>query len=69
MTAGDRGSGERVFNLTHPANRACLIPGEDFFIIIGGIGLGSGVQYHGMQGYVDRWSETMLQELPELDKI
>ena len=69
MTAGDRGSDERVFNLPPPANRACLIPGEDFFIIIGGIGLGSGVQYHGMQGYVDRWSETMLQELAELDKI
>ena len=49
MTRYDVAAGERVFALKHPASRACLIPGEDFFIITGGVGLDGG-----MQGYVDR---------------
>ena len=51
MTAADRAraSEEQMLNLTHPANRACLIPGPDFFIIAGGIGLDDGVQ-----AFVDR---------------
>ena len=39
--------GGRTFNLQHDAFSACLIPGEDFFVITGG-------HNENLQNYVDR---------------
>ena len=50
----------RAFNLRHSANRACLIPGKDFFIITGGKN----------SAYVDRFTKNacaiLLQIHPNL---
>jgi len=57
-------SDERVFTLHHHANRACLIPGEDFFIITGGIGPNDREQ-----AFVDRYfpNGDFDSELPSLN--
>jgi len=58
--------GERVFTLHHYANRACLIPGEDFFIITGGLGPNDREQ-----AYVDRYflNGDFDSELPSLNTV
>jgi len=52
--------------LHHHANRACLIPGEDFFIITGGLG-----PYDREQAYVDRYfpNGDFDSELPSLNTV
>ena len=44
----------RTFNLQHDAWSACLIPGEDFFVITGGIKEDDAHKPHNVQNYVDR---------------